>query len=116
MSNAADLIVDSVRVAMHNVTNTTFDQFYDLGSSEIDSPNNTYCVGLTLHAKPDAWDRPRAMRTTLYFDNEHNLQDFLSSLKNQIDELRSKLYASLDARHDALPDTPPIDNVDTETN
>lgn len=107
MSNAAEIVVDSVRISMHNVTSPTFDQFYDLGSSSTDSPDNNYCVGLTLHAKPDVWDRPRQMRTTLYFDNAANLQDFLSGLKNQIDELRSKLYASMDVRNDeASVDTP----------
>tara|TARA_R110000782_G_scaffold3672_1_gene13286 strand:- start:1 stop:324 length:324 start_codon:yes stop_codon:yes gene_type:complete len=100
MSAAAEMVVDNVRVSMHNVIEASFDQFYELGQSNLDTKDVVYAVGFNLHAKPDVWDRGRTMRTTLYFDNAGNLQDFLSDLKNQIDQLRSKLYASIDVRDD----------------
>ena len=100
MSSAAEMVVDNVRISMHNVLEASFDQFYELGQSNLDTKDVVYAVGFTLHAKPDVWDRGREMRTTLYFDSAGNLQDFLSGLKNQIDQLRSKLYASIDVRDD----------------
>ena len=107
MSAAAEMVVDNVRVSMHNVIEASFDQFYELGQSNLDTKDVVYAVGFNLHAKPDVWDRGRTMRTTLYFDNAGNLQDFLSDLKNQIDQLRSKLYASIDVRDDETSvDTP----------
>jgi len=107
MIAAADMTVDAVRIAMHNVKEVTFEQFHDLGPARTDSPNITYCFEINLHGEPDAWDRPRVMRTQLFFDSASHLQDFLSGLKNQIDQLRSKFYASMDVRDDETSvDTP----------
>ena len=106
MSAAADMTVNSVRIAMHNLAKVTFDQFQQLNNGT--PQNDCRCIfELSLHGKPDAWDRPRVMRMQLFFDNAANLQDFLSGMKNQIDELRSKLYASMDVRDDEISvDTP----------
>jgi hypothetical protein len=110
MSAAAEMVVDNVRISMHNVLEASFDQFYDLGSRADTHGDRVYAVGFTLHAKPDVWDRPREMRTTLYFDNAGNMQDFLSGLKNQIDQLRSKLYASMEKNNDTLEE-PSVDTL-----
>jgi len=110
MSAAADMTVDSVRISMHNVLEASFDQFYELGQSNPDTKDVDYAVGFTLHAKPNFRQQGREMRTTLYFDNAGNLQDFLSGLKNQIDELRSKLYASMEKNNDTLEE-PSVDTL-----
>lgn len=107
MSAAAKMCVDNVQISMHSVLEAEFDQFHDLGPRRTDSPNISYSFEINLHGKPDAWDRPRVMRTQLFFDSAAHLQDFLSGLKNQIDQLRSKLYASIDVRDDETSvDTP----------
>lgn len=107
MIAAADMTVDAVRIAMHNVKEVTFEQFHQLGQTTLESSDIAYTFELSTHGKPDAWNRPRAMRTQLFFDNAANLQDFLSGMKNQIDELRSELYASMDVRDDETSvDTP----------
>ena len=110
MSAAAEMVVDNVRISMHSVLEASFDQFYELGQSNTDTDDRVYAVGFNLHAKPDVWDRPREMRTTLYFDSAGNMQDFLSGLKNQIDELRSKLYASMEKNNDTLEE-PSVDTL-----
>ena len=108
MSAAATMSVDSVRIAMHNVLEAELGQFHDLGPTRTDSPNISYSFEINLHGKPDAWDRPRVMRTQLFFDSAAYLQDFLSGLKNQIDQLRSKLYASMEKNNQPL-DEPSVD-------
>jgi|SaaInlV_100m_DNA_2_1039680.scaffolds.fasta_scaffold21350_2 hypothetical protein len=110
MSAAAEMVVDNVRISMHSVLEASFDQFYELGQSNTDTDDRVYAVGFNLHAKPDVWDRGRIMRTTLYFDSAGNMQDFLSGLKNQIDELRSKLYASMEKNNDTLEE-PSVDTL-----
>lgn len=95
MSDAAKMVIDNVRISMHNVLESSFGDLHDLGEITR-GEGNSYSFELTMHAKPDAWDRPRAMHTQLFFDNAANLQDFLSSMKNQIDTLRSKLYSSME--------------------
>lgn len=102
MSSAANLDVDSVRIAMHNVTDTTFGAFHCLGQMSLEFSKKAYTFEVVMHGKPDAWGSPRALRTQLYFDSSGDMQDFLSGMKNQIDELRSKLYASMEKNNDTL--------------
>ena len=83
--------IDRVRMSMHNVKEPSFDGFYNLGPVIVDGPD-TFVFDLAIHGKPDIWDRPRAMNTSLFFDSRKDLLDFLSSLKKNVDQLRAKIY------------------------